>query len=636
MRKVLMRLVISAVCVLSLALPGVAGQLDDYYLSAFAQRQPGSALEKAILSAPARQATAVRSGTPLLHSLKRDWDKLAAGTRQVLAKQLAAPVLSGTPTTLLSSGGHFAIHYTATGSDAPQVNDYSVGNVLYHGINYYTGLHLNSAADWAGKVGDAFEAAYSFYLGNGGLGYHPPANFPGTPFDVYLQDLGAQGYYGLTQSDQPAASANFPYAYTAYIQLDKDFTNPLFTPDAYSPLQSLDVTSVHEFHHAVQYGYNYYFDIWYAEATSTWFEGERYPDVQQNYDYLAGWFNDTTRQIDLPQSDPDFNGEAYGRWIFNRYLAEKHSTTAIRKVWEKLATVAPPTNGDDIPMVPVLDAVLSASYASSLGSEFFGFVQRLYLGDWPWPTTTVTPLGGIGTIPSCAPVASYANYPVNSASSATPSVTLPHYSFAFYRFVPSASSVTLTITLAKTSGIQALVFQKSRGVISEVPADPGGASYTVSGFNALNPATDEVALLLANTTGLDGQQANFSSDGTTQTVSVAAGPSSSGKSGCFIATAAYGSYLHPKVALLRAFRDDYLLTNPPGRLFVALYYRLSPPIADLIGRHEPLREVTRLLLVPVIFAVEHGRVALLLCLMFLVPIGRMIRIGRAERSRVNA
>ncbi len=54
--------------------------------------------------------------------------------------------------------------------------------------------------------------------------------------------------------------------------------------------------------------------------------------------------------------------------------------------------------------------------------------------------------------------------------------------------------------------------------------------------------------------------------------------------GCFIATAAYGSYLHPFVKTLRDFRDIILLTCSPGKSFVAWYYRVSPPIAEAIAR----------------------------------------------------
>jgi hypothetical protein len=45
---------------------------------------------------------------------------------------------------------------------------------------------------------------------------------------------------------------------------------------------------------------------------------------------------------------------------------------------------------------------------------------------------------------------------------------------------------------------------------------------------------------------------------------------------CFIATAAYGSPMAQDVKLLRAFRDQYLLTNEPGHKFVELYYSVSP------------------------------------------------------------
>jgi uncharacterized repeat protein (TIGR01451 family) len=78
---------------------------------------------------------------------------------------------------------------------------------------------------------------------------------------------------------------------------------------------------------------------------------------------------------------------------------------------------------------------------------------------------------------------------------------------------------------------------------------------------------------------------------------------------CFIATAAYGSLLHPYVKELRAFRDRYLMSNEAGRYLVQQYYRYSPPLADYIRQHEWARLITQALLAPVVFAVSYPVIA---------------------------
>ncbi|MDY6881832.1 MAG: fibronectin type III domain-containing protein [Thermodesulfobacteriota bacterium] len=73
-----------------------------------------------------------------------------------------------------------------------------------------------------------------------------------------------------------------------------------------------------------------------------------------------------------------------------------------------------------------------------------------------------------------------------------------------------------------------------------------------------------------------------------------------GKSGCFIATAAYGSLFEKHVRILRQFRDVYLLKNGLGRAFVNSYYRHSPPVADFIAKHEGMRFAVRCYLAPIV------------------------------------
>jgi hypothetical protein len=590
-----------------------AGPLDDYYLRQFGETQ-NIQLQKAILSVSVDAQESARCGMPLKHGLSRDWNLLEQATQKVLAKQLAQPVLLQ-ERTYTSPAGHFLIHYATTGRNAPSLAD----------------LDTNGVPDWIETVASTFETVYTYYSSQG---YRPaPTRATGVPYDIYLRDLAPEGFYGVTESNQPVSSAGFPNAYSSWIELDNNFTDSIYKPAIYTPLQSLQITAAHEYHHAIQYGYSYFFDVWYAEATSTWMEDEVYDTVDQSYSYIPNWFSNSTKALDLDVGpDATTTGAGYARWIFNRFLAEKHSPAMIRGVWEKVAGLPSPDSFSDTPMLPVLESVLSsATYGTSLSSDFFAFAKRVYTRDW------TTHLSETNKIHTYFPVATYSVYPVNSSvSNPISSVTLPHYSFAYYTFTPASGSNSLTISINKTSGIETALFKTAEGVVTEITGNSGGTSYSVGSFGAAK----EVALLIANTTNLDDHTANFSTDGTLVAVSEpvpqtpATSTVSGNKSGCFIATAAYGSYLHPHVQLLRNFRDEYLLTTAPGRAFVAFYYHWSPPLADFIARHAMVRSATRLALTPLIVAVAYPLISFV-SLFLLFGTVLVSRVRRIKTARAN-
>ena len=98
---------------------------------------------------------------------------------------------------------------------------------------------------------------------------------------------------------------------------------------------------------------------------------------------------------------------------------------------------------------------------------------------------------------------------------------------------------------------------------------------------------------------------------------------------CFIATAAYGSYLEPEVELLREFRDRFLLPNAPGRAFVRWYYAHSPPIAAFIAQRPALRAATRWSLSPIVYAIKYPALAAAV----LVVLGMLLAGQRSAQRR---
>jgi uncharacterized repeat protein (TIGR02543 family) len=78
-----------------------------------------------------------------------------------------------------------------------------------------------------------------------------------------------------------------------------------------------------------------------------------------------------------------------------------------------------------------------------------------------------------------------------------------------------------------------------------------------------------------------------------------------GDSFCPAVAAAYGTPTAERLDVLREFRDVVLLQSAAGSHFVALYYRLSPPVADSLAGNEVVRTLVRELLVdPIVWIME--------------------------------
>ena len=77
--------------------------------------------------------------------------------------------------------------------------------------------------------------------------------------------------------------------------------------------------------------------------------------------------------------------------------------------------------------------------------------------------------------------------------------------------------------------------------------------------------------------------------------------------GCFIATAAFGSSLDPRLDALRKWRDDSLMPRGFGRVLVATYYRVSPPFARMVAQSNKLRWIVRACLRRLLQRIERGR-----------------------------
>lgn len=218
------------------------------------------------------------------------------------------------------------------------------------------------------------------------------------------------------------------------------------------------------------------------------------------------------------------------------------------------------------------------------------------------------------------------------SSAVTPSQTLT--------VTVGGQTATYTISIAKADGTISPVsgnFDKNTANQADIPVTVTLNGNTLVSINngetTLNAGTDYTvaenvytiskAYLAARAVGTTTLTFHFDA-GVNPTLTITVSDSSTGTNdNCFIATAAFGSKFQPSVALLRQFRDKFLMTNELGRAFVAFYYKNSPSIADYISKNENLKAMVRVLLTPAVavaYLMLHPRMLLTLLIIFAIAL----------------
>ncbi len=143
--------------------------------------------------------------------------------------------------------------------------------------------------------------------------------------------------------------------------------------------------------------------------------------------------------------------------------------------------------------------------------------------------------------------------------------------------------VYLTQNFAETDG--EVLVQEEQGAETVVQpyqdGDPVGEAQPVEPPASDDPDTGSDAAADASRDRNDEEDTSASSGG-----------------GCFVATAAYGSWTHPDVVALRRFRDEVLVRYPAGRAFIRAYRKAGPRLARLVSPKGTSGRVARALLAP--------------------------------------
>lgn len=254
-------------------------------------------------------------------------DSIKCGTPEILMLlESGAGKIAGRPTvgttfgtSILSSMGHFRVHYDTTGYNMPDMTDHN----------------KNSIPDYIDSTLVYLEYAWTTEVDT--LGYNKPLPDNGTgggdEIDVYVQNFG-DGGYGYTYPEKSGDGT------TAYCVIDNDYAESQYVTNGYGALR---VTTAHEFFHTIHFRYKNDLNIsWWMEQSAVWMEDQAWDDVNDYISYLkyyfGGYINNTMYPNNSKIAPLDTNDGyyKYGASVWAMFLAKRFGDSQIRIIWEVL------------------------------------------------------------------------------------------------------------------------------------------------------------------------------------------------------------------------------------------------------------------------------------------------------------
>ncbi len=197
-------------------------------------------------------------------------------------------------------------------------------------------------------------------------------------------------------------------------------------------------------------------------------------------------------------------------------------------------------------------------------------------------------------------------YTTPGLKTGTVTITSSNQSFTFDCSVNIPTAVSSTTSGSRiggscepsSSGLS--IFWNSYGSGPEAQAP---FTYTWSGSDGFSTTTNPVYILYTSEGKKTGDVVLQSG---VNSISLSCQAQVSSTSGCFIATATYGTEMESEVTTLRNFRDNVLLESSTGQDFVEFYYKVSPPVANVIRDNNLLKAIVRVGLEPIVYVLDKS------------------------------